>query len=251
MRSEYEGVAPARLGAERQKEAVWNTGIARVDNFLNNAERRRSATLQYRKRSICMLVFYVLLVAIPWILTCVLAKRPINARSYVLQKGYSNDEVESFRRWKIAVDVLNSIAGVITIPFLSALLAQAAVVFSQRQRSDQFLSLPDLLALSDRGWTHLSTVWRSLSSWKSQTASGAKWSGAFFLPAAGLILLAALQQPLYQILVTVDSIAVASCSDTVYQYLGKDAQHCKGQNSWTSDYKPIGIDIEVNSIPTN
>jgi hypothetical protein len=248
MGADYGGASPPLLDAETRKEAKWDTGIKRIDRLLNNLEHGRSTPLQHRKRAIWMLGLYVALVVVPWILTCFLAKRPIGASSYILQKGFTDSQVRGFRNWKTAIDVLNSIAGLVTIPFLSLVLAQAAVVFSQRQREDQLLGLDDLFALSDRGWTNFRVVWGSIWRRRSHKAAGSKWSGAFFLPAAGLIFLGALQQPLYQILVPLDTIAVTTCMDTKYQYLAKGAEHCKDQKSWEATYKPIGIDIEPSQM---
>jgi len=70
--------------------------------------------LRYRTRALWLLGFYVLLIVIPWVLTCVLAHRPISASSYVRQQGFLNHEVSNMHKWKIAVDVLNAISGVIT-----------------------------------------------------------------------------------------------------------------------------------------
>jgi hypothetical protein len=119
------------------------------------------------------------------------------------------------RKWKTAVDVLNSIAGVITsklhadkntpatyvnhtnyrlVPVLFAVLAQAAVLFCQRRKPDEFLSLKDMFILADRGWTSAPLIRSSIRT--RQKMSGRKSSAAFLLPAACLILLAAVQQPL-------------------------------------------------------
>jgi hypothetical protein len=244
MGADHGGASPPLLDAETRKEAKWDTGIKRIDRLLNNLEHGRSTPLRHRKRAIWMLGLYVALVVVPWILTCLLAKRPIGASSYILQKGFTESQVQGFRNWKIAIDVLNSIAGLVTIPFLSLVLAQAAVVFCQRQREDQLLGLDDLFALSDRGWTNFRVVLGSIWRRRSHKAAGSKWSGAFFLPAAGLIFLGALQQPLYQILVPLETIAVTTCMDTKYQYLAKSAEHCQDQKAWKSTYKTIGFDIE-------
>jgi glucose-6-phosphate-specific signal transduction histidine kinase len=65
-------------------------------------------------------------------------------------------------KWVTAINVLNSITSLITIPVLSALIAQAAAVYSQRHNSRQNLRLKHLIALADRGWTNpfiLGTTW--------------------------------------------------------------------------------------------
>jgi len=70
--------------------------------------------LRYRTRALWLLGFYILLIIIPWVLTCVLAHRPINAGSYRRQQGFLDHDVSSMHNWITAVDVLNSIAGLIT-----------------------------------------------------------------------------------------------------------------------------------------
>jgi hypothetical protein len=214
----------------------------RPDEFPGNLERKTSLPLKHRTWGFCLLAVYVPLITIPWILTCILARRPIGATSYTSHGGFSEGKIDSFSRWKSAVDVLNSIAGLITIPLLSALLAQAAVVFCQRTRPDQFLSVQNVFALADRAWTNPLAIWRSVRSGPSRSASKGKWVGSFLLPAAALIVLGALQQPLYQILVHIDTIAVTGCVDTRYQYLSSNASRCTETTS--KIYKPIGVDME-------
>jgi hypothetical protein len=49
------------------------------------------------------------------------------------------------------------------IPILSALIAQAAVVYSERHKTRQDFRLKHLVALADRGWTNpfiLGETWR-------------------------------------------------------------------------------------------
>ncbi|KAH5336637.1 hypothetical protein HBI42_019520 [Parastagonospora nodorum] len=220
----------------------WMTGSNRADAFLDNLETRNSQPLKRRSRTFWLLIVYTPLITLPWILTCILAQRPVNASSYIYQKGFSDSELRSLRRWKNAVDILNSIAGLITIPVLSTLLTQAAVVFCQRTGSGQFLSVQDLFALADRGWTNAATIYRSMRSKPDQSIPGAKWGGSFLLPAICLILLGALQQPLYQILVHMEGTSVTTCSDVGYQYMSPNATHCEG--NYPPAHQPIGIDIE-------
>jgi hypothetical protein len=222
------------------------TGSKTVDDFLDKFGNRRSVPLKHRSGAFWLLALYIPLITLPWVLTCILAQRPINATSYINHKGFSDPDIRNFRNWKNAVDVLNSIAGLITIPFLSALLAQAAVVFCQRTHPGQFLGLQDLFALADRGWTNIAALWRCVRSRPGQAASGTKWAGSFLLPAACLILLGALQQPLHQILVNMETTVVTTCRDTQYQYKSSNATHCVGHKG--SDYRPIGIDIEPTQM---
>jgi hypothetical protein len=226
------------------------------DNGPNTSQKHLARPLRYRTKALWLLGFYILLTLIPWVLTCVLAHRPINASSYARHQGFLDYDVLNMRKWKIAVDVLNSITGLITsmqqtyqilpsthanpanydpVPILSALLARAAVLFCQRQKPDEFLSLKDMFALADRGWTNAPLIWSSI--WTRQKIPGRKSSAAFLLPAAGLILFGAIQQPLHQILVGVSTVSVTTCRDIP---LWRGFDNCAGIQL----YGPIGRDIE-------
>jgi hypothetical protein len=224
----------------------WKTGSTRLDNLLHESSTRKLRALRYRMRALWLLVLYFPLLVVPWVLTCILSRRPVTAPSYVNQQGFSKADIISIRNWKRAVDVLSSIAGLITIPLLSALLAQGAVVFSQRQRPEEFLSLPDLFALVDHGWTSIAALWRSLTTkQKEERGRKLKLARHYLLPGAVLILSGAIQQPLMQILVPTETIYLASCGDLGYM------PHCKTQyEEWypqyhaSTTYETIGVDIE-------
>lgn len=126
--------------------------------------------------------FYVPLLVIPWVLTCVLAVRPLNAPSYINQGGgISPYEIISIASWLAVVQVLNSIEGVVTIPIMSTLLAQAAIVYSQRRRAKQSLSITQLCALADRGWSDITTLWGAFVSNEAGTSSRFFWSAAILI----------------------------------------------------------------------
>jgi hypothetical protein len=226
------------------------------DDGRETRQKHVARPLRYRTRALWLLGIYISLILIPWVLTCVLAHRPINSSSYTRQQGFLDHDVSNMRKWKIALDVLNSITGLITskqqtyrtlpathadsanydpVPVLSALLAQAAVVFCQRRKPNEFLSLIDMFALADRGWTSVPLIWSSIR--MRQKKPGRKSSAAFLLPAAGLILFGAIQQPLYQILVRESTLSVTTCRD-VPSWQRFDI--CTGARL----YRPIGRDIE-------
>jgi hypothetical protein len=54
-----------------------------------------------------------------------------------------------------AISVLNSVGSLVTIPILSALIAQAAAAYSHKHQSHLKFRLEHLVALADRGWTDL------------------------------------------------------------------------------------------------
>jgi hypothetical protein len=79
-----------------------------------------------------------------------------------------------------------------------------------------------------------------VSSWSGRKVPGRKSSASFLIPAAGLILLGTIQQPLYQIMVKVDTVPITTCADVPsYQLSARRNDDCR-----RSLLKPIGIDIE-------
>lgn len=93
-------------------------------------------------------IFYVALLIIPWVLECKIASQP----SFIVQLYRWGSRYYVQNGWVIAINVLNSLAVVLSLPILSALLARAAVVFSQRRKPGQTLTVRQLFALADRGW---------------------------------------------------------------------------------------------------
>ncbi len=136
-------------------------------------------TLRYRWRAVYLLLFYVPLLVIPWILTCVLMVRPLNVQSYTNQaSGLLLKELRAIESWVVAVQVLNSVATMVTIPIMSTLLAQAAVVYSQRRKAGQKLSISQTFALADREWSDIIFL---VSSGKGYASSAFLWFAAFLM----------------------------------------------------------------------
>lgn len=136
---------------------------------------------KYHKHAMFLLILYVPLIVIPWILTCVMSKRPLSASSYYNQHGLSDIDIDQINKWVLAVNVLNSIGSLITIPVLSALVAQAVAVYSHKHQTDLNHRLQYLIAFADRGWTDPFTLGKS---WK--------WPGRGSNGARGLLLFAAI-----------------------------------------------------------
>ena len=136
--------------------------------------------LRYRKGSLYLLGCYIVILLVPWVLTCILAVRPLNKPSYYNQKGeYGPDVLNAIRFWNGFVRVLNAIASLITVPVISALLAHGAVVYSQRRKIDQTLNLRQTFTLADRGWADVPSLWKAL--WKNGAGSRYLWLGAALL----------------------------------------------------------------------
>lgn len=120
----------------------------------------KSQTLRPQPRfPLVLAIFYVALLVIPWALMCKIARDPAFIISYATRRHHYVQD-----RWVIAINVLNSLATALSLPILSALLARAAVVFSQRRRPGQALSVRQLFALADRDWYSLSKVLSPASS---------------------------------------------------------------------------------------
>jgi hypothetical protein len=117
-----------------------------------------ASALRYRHRALWLLVFYIPLLLVPWILTCVLVYHPIDHSSYFDQSGIASRNLTLHRRLINALTVINSITGIVTVPIISALIAQAAVLYAQKRRKTQFLSVRQVFALTDRGWSNLSIL---------------------------------------------------------------------------------------------
>jgi hypothetical protein len=84
------------------------------DDSRESSQKHVAQPLRYRTRALWLLSLYILLILIPWVLTCVLAHRPLGSDSYMRQRGFLDHDVATMRNWETAVRVLNSIAGLIT-----------------------------------------------------------------------------------------------------------------------------------------
>lgn len=122
-------------------------GQQRREEALAQAEANR-ILLSQPLLPLVLAVFYIALLVVPWVLTCKIADQP-SFIVHIYDRGY-NYYVQ--HGWVTAINVLNSLAAVLSLPILSALLARAAVVFSQRRKPGQTLSVRQLFALADRDW---------------------------------------------------------------------------------------------------
>ncbi|KAF0638611.1 hypothetical protein FPSE5266_20244 [Fusarium pseudograminearum] len=141
--------------------------------------------LRYRKRSVWILAFYLPILIVPWVLTCILMHRPIFLPPYINQRGeYSMTDMQKIQDWSTAIIILSRIAATLGLPIVSALMAQAVVVYSQlrKEGQDEKLNVIQLFALSDRGWMDLPILWTSCFGARSHYSK-------FLWLAAGLVLI--------------------------------------------------------------
>lgn len=167
---------------EEKKEKERHVVIARSTSALSRSSK--DAGLRYRKRALWVVGFYLPLLIVSWILTCVMMYRPIMLPSYISQKGaYSMAQIRQHENWVAAVDVLNRIATVLGVPVVSAVLAQGAVVYAQKRKENQSLSIRQLFPLADRGWVDPVTLWTSF--WHNNieltTSTCYLWLGALLV----------------------------------------------------------------------
>jgi len=106
---------------------------------------------------------YLPLLVIPWVITCLMMFRPVRKASYgdhVGTDAFTDEDAREVGQWLMAAKVMSTIATVIGLPVISALLAQATVRYSQRRREDQSLSLAQFFTLANRSWADLRVMLR-------------------------------------------------------------------------------------------
>ena len=118
-----------------------------------------SAPLRRRTKTIWLLALYIPLLLLPWIFTCILNFRPISTKTYISHEGLNTPaQFRANDNWQKAIRVFNSILSLVTIPVISAILAQAAVAYTQKQKSSKRLTLRQTFALADRGWSDITIL---------------------------------------------------------------------------------------------
>lgn len=167
-------------------------------------------TLRRRKRARWTLVFYLPLLILPWAFTCIMSHQPFGAPRYIDATGRIGDTIfRTNTRRLVAINVVNSVAAVLTVPVTSLVLAEAAVVYLQRRDGPQsHIPLTHFYDIADRGWTDASTIWSSL---RSGTPCN-----AFLLKSAMFLALCAMVLPLQQLLVQTENAQVVTCGDVPY-----------------------------------
>ena len=118
---------------------------------------------EVKKHSLALwlILSYAFIAILSWTITCVLCYQPIGIPTYFDQSGnYSRSHYETTDNWRKAASVGQSIIGVISIPVTSAICAKAAAVYCQTRSNAQApsLTLRQMLALADKGWSDSATL---------------------------------------------------------------------------------------------
>ncbi|KAH6628905.1 hypothetical protein F5144DRAFT_492685 [Chaetomium tenue] len=111
----------------------------------------RPAALRYRAKPALIATAYVIVLVVPWILTCVLSSRTVR-QSWDNSGAIERETAGNLHRVSFLIDALNLIAAVAALPVIYALLARAAVVLSQRTNHRKTLNVKQLMALADRNF---------------------------------------------------------------------------------------------------
>ena len=173
----------ARSDYERARTSETYTASDRPSKISNDDVPQ---ALRYRLRALLLMGFYIPILVIPWVLTCVLVHHPVNEPTYYKQSGLPPNTIRLHRRLINGISVLNTIAGIVTIPLISSLLAQAAVIYTQRRRKSQHVTIRQAFALADRGWSNISVLWDSWVAWSKGSATHGP--GSKFLTLSAILL---------------------------------------------------------------
>lgn len=203
--------------------------------------------LRYRHRTLGIIAFYIPILVVPWVLTCILAYHPVGLPSYI-QTEFTESNISTQQRIINALAVLNSFASIVTIPLISALIAQAAVVYTQRRRKNQTVSVSQIFALADRGWSNINILCEAWPPWRSNRTANADQSrrsgpGSGFLWLAALFLLiCGIQQPIREGFVSIGQVLVMTTEDNP---VGSQNGPFRGGR-----YTLLGVDPEPDDMST-
>ncbi|GKZ18939.1 hypothetical protein AbraIFM66951_001899 [Aspergillus brasiliensis] len=162
--------------------------------------------LRYRtKKSLCLLSFYVALLLAPWIMTCVMMVRPLDAAFYT-RFGQSASVVLNILVSLKIIRVLENVQAVLAIPIVSGFLARAAVVYTQRRSSKQKLSLRQVVTLANRPWANVVSWFRCLP--LHENGSPLAILGGLF------VLLVAATPAIQSLLIKYEDTIIATCWKT-------------------------------------
>ncbi|KAJ5172624.1 hypothetical protein N7492_005217 [Penicillium capsulatum] len=194
---------------------------------------KQTATEISRSRWVLWLVaFYSTLVLFSWTVVCLLNYRPVTAASY---QKYPNNrspnpqapswigpissqpmraKYDSNERWYKAVQVIQSIVGLLTIPITSAVCSSAVVVYLQwcKSSSKPTITLRQFMVLADKGWTDLSIYPQISTKW-------ARYGTPFLAWALALHLAGAVIAPIQQIFLSTEVVKTPTNITVISQLL--------------------------------
>ncbi|KAF7155357.1 hypothetical protein CNMCM5623_007428 [Aspergillus felis] len=176
--------------------------------------RGYSTTLHRSPYALMPTLLYAALAIYAWAAIVYLSFRPMSAKSWgpLLRKHYSYpkplDYVPNERIYRSAV-VIRTLIIVITLPWLSAVCASAAVIYVQYQKTANSLRMRQVTNLADRRWLDIAL-------YKALVSGGWKKHGSTFLVLAIVLhLIAGLTYPIQSIFLETKTIRVSDSMDRV------------------------------------
>lgn len=153
--------------------ASQSTSTQQLDDSAGKKELERdspSTTLHRSPYILFLVLIYTFLILFAWVITCILVSRPITTGHYGIYMG--NDSTGGYpsavgshtlyvdnEHWYRAVRVIQAIVSTLTIPLASAVCSAGAVVFTQKGKRENTLSLRQLMVLATSGWADIPTYW--------------------------------------------------------------------------------------------
>ncbi|KAI9880351.1 MAG: hypothetical protein M1830_003962 [Pleopsidium flavum] len=203
--------------------------------------------LECRSLALWLVSLYTAVILVSWTLTCLLSFRPIEFAPYLDTRGSRTpQQYEMNDRWRKAARTMNSIMTTITISITSSVCAKAAVIYAQQHpgaKRKAKMTMRQLLALADKGWTALADKgWTDLRILSSLLLGGdsQRVRSHFLFFAAGLCGLGLIIPTLQQAFVDRHNIKVVTCSDIWSSNCSFQAQQDKPQG--------IGGELELSAI---
>lgn len=131
-----------------------------------SGDARYTSRLERSRHALTVFICYAVLATFTWICTCIMVYRPLTTKrygygdkdSYGTVHAASPDRYVNNERLYQAIRFLQAIVAVLTIPATSAICAQGAVIFMQRNKHDAGLSLRQMMVLADKGWTDMGVL---------------------------------------------------------------------------------------------
>ncbi|OJJ49039.1 hypothetical protein ASPZODRAFT_13776 [Penicilliopsis zonata CBS 506.65] len=171
--------------------------------------RGYTTTLRRSRWVLLLTLLYLILAVYSWVITVILSYRPLYGfKSWQWPASvYWDDDTPSMAgndRVYRSARVIQSIVSVVTLPWISAVCASAAVIFVQKQKSADALTLRQVMTLADRRWMD-PTVWYHLTG----SGGGSKrYTSSFLLGAMCIYLAALVTYPIQSIFLTSQTITV-------------------------------------------
>ena len=157
---EDEGQNLVSMNNERSQRADGEDDDEQMSHEKAPNASGQSSHLVRSKHALTIFVCYAFLAVFTWICTCIMVYRPLTAQRY----GYGDKNavygsVRAAPPWRFvenehlytAPRFLQSVVAVLTIPTTSAICAQGAVIFMQRNRHNAGLTLRQTMVLADKG----------------------------------------------------------------------------------------------------